>query len=90
MRFSPMDCSEFNVFFPHNPDSLPRTTRLYRPDFLDIAIMKSINLQFDFENLKNLNDLSSDHNPLIITYNEDQDQRHGQAPNKLQTLKGLK
>lgn len=60
--YSSMDNGEFNVFAPTTPTHYPDQTN-YRPDVLDITIMKNINLPFDFDNL---NDLSSDHNPIVI------------------------
>jgi hypothetical protein len=62
---SHMEQNNYTVVAPDTPTHYPDIHH-HRPDVLDIAIIRSDNLQFK---IKNLDRLSSDHNPVLLEIN---------------------
>lgn len=57
-----MESNYYTVLAPDSPTHYPDIHH-HSPDVLDIAIVKTSNIQF---NIENLNELSSDHNPILL------------------------
>lgn len=57
-----MDQNDYFVTAPTTPTHFPDNHN-HRPDVQDIYLLQIANMQF---NIKNLNELSSDHNPIIL------------------------
>jgi hypothetical protein len=57
-----MEQHDYTIIAPDTPTHYP-DIHSHSPDVLDIALLQTCNLQFT---LQNLNDLSSDHNPVLL------------------------
>lgn len=57
-----MEQNNYGIVAPDTPTHFP-VIHHHITDVLDIAILRTNNLQYD---LQNLNQLSSDHNPILI------------------------
>ncbi|GBP02057.1 hypothetical protein EVAR_88442_1 [Eumeta japonica] len=69
-----MDTLEFDVIAPLNPTHFPDKDG-DRPDILDIALMKNVNLKLGC--IDSLQRLSSDHRPVLMRLGPTSDDRPG-------------
>lgn len=68
-----MELNNYTIVAPDTPTFFPDIHQ-HNPDVLDIALLKTQNLRYE---LQNLNELSSDHNPILLTISS---ASHGNAP----------